>query len=277
MNGMVRTEAFFLPGAQDARYCVVFYPESRPHGCVLLVPPFAEEANKSRSNLARIARACAEDGYLAMIGDVGGTGDSAGDFGSASWAGWVADLKRFAGWLQQHSEGRLFVIGLRLGVLLASSAIRDGLPAHTLVTVAPVLNGKLALTQFLRLGAAADLGADPDAKIDTRGLRAQLDGGKAVEVAGYRLSPELAGALDAATFDLPDAVRLGWIEVSSSDALSPASARALDSLTARGFSVRSKILAGPAFWLTQEIELLPDLPALCVGLLGEWPDSGATP
>lgn len=274
---MVRTEAFFLPGAQDARYCVAFYPESRPLGGVLLVPPFAEEANKSRSNLARIARACAEEGYLAMIGDVGGTGDSEGDFGSASWGGWVADLKRFSAWLQASSEGSLFVIGLRLGALLASSAIRDGLPAQSLLAVAPVLNGKMALTQFLRLGAAADLGAAPDAKIDTRGLRACLEAGKAVEVAGYRLSPELAGALDAAAFDLPDAVRLGWIEVSSSDALSPASERALDGFAARGFSVSSKRLSGPAFWQTQEIELLPDLPALCIGLLGEWADSGEIP
>jgi exosortase A-associated hydrolase 2 len=266
---MIRTEAFFLSGDQGARFCVAHHPEGRPRAAVLLIQAFAEEANKSRSNLAAVARACAEAGYLALIGDVGGTGDSEGDFADARWADWVTDLKRFAAWLVERSDGPLALIGLRQGALLASSALNEGLAADALLALAPIASGKLALTWFLRLAAAAELGENPGARLDTRALRASLDAGEPVEVAGYSLSAALAAALEAATLELPDAIRLGWIEIGAAETLSAAASRLLEKRAARGCADFSRLLPGPAFWQTQEIEMLPALPALCVEFLGE--------
>lgn len=268
---MTRTEAFFLSGRSGARFCVAHHPEGKPRGAVLLVQPFAEEANKSRSNLAAVARACAESGHLALIGDVGGTGDSEGDFADARWADWIDDLKRFAAWLVERSDGPLALIGLRQGALLASCALDDGLAADALLALAPIASGKLALTWFLRLAAAGELGGNPGARLDTRGLRASLDAGEPVEVAGYCLSAELASAIEAAVLEPPASLRLGWVEIGSGESLSAAASRLLEKRAARGCADYSRLLAGPAFWQTQEIERLSALPALCVEFLAENP------
>jgi len=236
---------------------------------VLLVQAFAEEANKSRSALAAVARACADHGYLALIGDVGGTGDSEGDFADARWAAWIDDLERFAAWLAERSDGPLALIGLRQGALLASAALAQGLAADALLALAPIASGKLALTWFLRLAAAAELGENPGARLDTRALRASLAAGDPVEAAGYSLSAALAAAIDAATLELPDSIRLGWVEIGAAETLSAAASRLLDARAARGCADFSRLLPGPAFWQTQEIEALPALPSLCVEFLGE--------
>lgn len=269
---MIRSEAFFLSGRSGALFCLAHHPEGRPRGAVLLVQPFAEEANKARSALVAVARECAAAGYLALIGDVGGCGDSGGDFGDALWSDWIADLEDFAAWLVERSGGALVLIGLRLGALLASAALGRGLAADALLALAPLASGKLALTQFLRLGAAAELGEDPGSRLDTRAWRARLAAGKSVEVAGYSLSPGLAAAIEAAAFSPPETVRLGWVEIGSAQSLSPVAARLFEQRSALGCNDFSRVLAGPAFWQTQEISSVPALPGLCVEFL----DGGRT-
>ena len=64
----------------------------RPQYRVLVVPPFAEELNKCRRMLALTTRQLSMQGCDVLWPDLYGTGDSAGEFGDAVWADWVADL-----------------------------------------------------------------------------------------------------------------------------------------------------------------------------------------
>ena len=49
-------EAFFLPGPRPpGRFCLLHLPTGPVRGCVLFVPPFAEEMNKSRRMVALTA------------------------------------------------------------------------------------------------------------------------------------------------------------------------------------------------------------------------------
>lgn len=240
-----------------------------PRGRLVLLQPFAEEANKSRRMLAEIARAAAEAGWLVALGDYLGTGDSAGDFSEASWQAWVDEVALFAATADEPSLP-LVVCGLRLGALLAADAVRAGLVADAVVAINPVTSGKQALTQFLRLGAAAELGQDATARIDTRELRERLARGETVEIAGYGLSPALAQGMDAAEFELGAGVAgIGWIEVGSAEgAFSPVAERALGRLREHpGRQVESVMLRGPAFWQTQEIEAVPALPGICLEMI----------
>ncbi len=259
----------FLPGPGGDRFILSFSPRAAPVGRLILLQPFAEEANKSRRMLSECARAAAGSGWQVLLGDVFGTGDSAGDFADANWDDWLADVVRFCDAVS--GDKPLVLCGVRFGALLAAGALQRGLTADAVVLINPVISGKMALTQFLRLGAAGELGADASARIDTRGLRERLDRGETVEIAGYGLSPALAAGMEASEFDLfGGASRLGWIEIGSvaGGDLPPAAARTINRLRAKGADIQTEALVGPAFWQTQEIETVAGLPAALVSMLG---------
>jgi hypothetical protein len=120
----------------------------------------------------------------------------------------------------------------------------------------PVFDGTRFLTQFLRLRTAASL--MEDRKESVADLRAQLKAGEAIEVAGYRLSGELANDLDAvaAPERLPAAFGdVSWLEVVR-DAESPLPAPAMkliDQTRAQGGTITSCGLPGEPFWSSTEI------------------------
>ena len=258
-------EAFFLPScAEDGRRFCLFHPpeEGAPRrGSVVYIHPFAEEMNKSRRMAALQARAMAVAGYAVLQIDLGGCGDSSGDFGDASWDGWLADVELACDWLLQRGDTELWLWGLRSGGLLAAVvAARRNAPCHLLLWQ-PVISGRQFLQQFLRLKLAGEMAAG-DGKGVMDGLRRQLARGEAVEVAGYALAPALARGLEQAELSPAAGTgRIEWIEVSArtDGALSPAAAACLEKWQAVGLRVRGRQVSGPAFWQTADIEECPAL------------------
>ena len=284
----MQPEAFYLPmanGSRGQRFCLFHPAAGAPaRAAVLYIHPFAEEMNKSRRMASLQARAFALSGCAVLQLDLLGCGDSSGDFGDATWADWVLDVVQASQWLQQRVPAPLWLWGLRAGCLLAAQAADAiGVPCNHLYWQAPS-SGKTLLHQFLRLKAASEmLGGQSKGVIDN--LRQQLAAGRAVDIAGYRLSAGLANGLEAATLTPPArAGRVEWIEVSAHMALASAtpasatpaaavlpsvalsaatpSAAALRSVGAwrqAGLAVRSTVVNGPAFWHTVEIETAPEL------------------
>jgi alpha-beta hydrolase superfamily lysophospholipase len=121
----VPTKAFFLDRDEHSS-CLLFSPPAGlPRaGAVVHVPAFAEEMNKSRRAVANAARAMAGRGWQVLVFDLHGTGDSSGDFGDATWSGWLEDLRAAIGWLREHAASEPVLWGLRSGCLL----INDVLP-----------------------------------------------------------------------------------------------------------------------------------------------------
>jgi hypothetical protein len=138
----------------------------------------------------------------------------------------------------------------------------------------PTTSGAGVLRQFLRTAAAAAL-LDGGGKGVVDGLRQQLAAGQSVEVGGYRLHPSLATGLEGARLAVPARVgRLTWLEVSAlagdgagNAPLSPASVSASTPWRqqAGGFEVR--LVSGPPFWQTAEIETAPALLAATTAAL----------
>lgn len=257
-------EAFFLDVEGEQRFCLFHPPGGACRGAVLYVHPFAEEMNKTRRMAAMQARELAAMGFGVLQIDLHGCGDSSGDFGDARWSIWKSDLALAHNWLLKRLERPITLWGLRLGALLATDyAASAAEPVAALVLWQPVLNGKTFMTQFLRLRVASDMIGEGKEGGGTQALRASLQAGATLEIAGYCLAPELVAAIDA--LDLaaltPPTVPAHWFEaVSATDCpLPPAAARVTDAWQKANGAVRVHAVPCPPFWAAQEITESPAL------------------
>lgn len=253
-------EPFFLPGAKGMRFCLFHPPAGACRGAVLYVPPFAEEMNRSRRMAALQARALAALGHGVLQIDLHGSGDSSGDFGEARWETWKHDLALATSWLHARLDRPVTLWGLRLGALLALDHARSApAPLAGMVLWQPVLNASTYLTQFLRLRVAGALLADDTGGSGggTSALRATLQAGQPVEVAGYELAPALAGALDAlAPLDeMAPPCPVHWFEAvtSAGQEPSPRAAQAAAAWRGAGVDLHLHAVPCPPFWSTSEI------------------------
>ena len=262
-HARVQLDAFFLPvPAAGRRFCIARWPERQAvRAWVLYVHPFAEEMNKSRRMAALLSQALATQGFGVLQLDLHGCGDSDGDFGNASWAQWLDDLLTLAAWAQARQPAPVWWWGLRAGCLVAAeaAALREA-PAHFLFWQ-PVISGTAALTQFLRLRVAGEALTGRGSQ-NTGTLRALLQEGQALEIAGYQLPPCLANGLDQSKLSLPDqSESLVWLEIANRPQpdLLPSSKAMLASWQHARCRVHSAAVTGPAFWQTTEIEEVPGL------------------
>lgn len=257
----MRLDAFHLSTPDGFRFCVAYRPAGRPRGGVVHAPAFAEEMNKARRMVALQARALAEAGYLVLLVDPLGTGDSSGDFGEATWTAWVDDVVRGIDWMESEQSGPTWVWGLRTGCLLARTAL-DARPSARALLWQPVLSGNQYLRQFLRTRIVADRTRRADASSSVTDLLAQIDAGQCLEISGYRLAPDLARGLRAAEFSAPAiATPTQWFEVRNDPAmeLPPPVRAAIQAWQDRGCAMSFATVVGPPFWQTQEIEVCPAL------------------
>ena len=281
-----RFEPMFLSvdaGPLAQRFAIHHPPHGgRARALVVYVHPFAEEMNKSRRMAALQARALAEAGLAVLQIDLLGCGDSAGDFGDASWPRWVADVVFACRWLQarhRNPEGatpELWLWGLRAGCLLAAEAAAQLDTPCKLLFWQPAHSGKLLLQQFLRLKAAGELlGGHGKAAMEM--LRGEIAAGRKVEVAGYTLAAALCEDLEEAQLQPPiHADTCIWLETSTVEglALSPASDSRLGLWRTAGWLVQARAVNGPAFWQTTEIEDAPALLAATLAALQTCPSQG---
>jgi exosortase A-associated hydrolase 2 len=270
-------QPLFLGQGDAARFGLYHAPAAPCRGAFLYLPPLCEEMNKARRMAALQAAALARLGYAVLQLDLHGCGDSAGDFGEASWESWQADVATGLQWLTEKLGPLLpqppGLWGLRLGALLALDyASRAANPPGSLLLWQPVLQGSAHLTQFLRLKVAAQMLGDDKAEGGTASLRAALARGETLEIAGYALAPGLAlgfDSLDASRLVPPCPVQ--WCEVvpEAGRPLPPAAARVLKTWQEAGAAVEARTAPGPQFWATQEIAEAPALLAATCEALNE--------
>jgi exosortase A-associated hydrolase 2 len=260
----VDTEPFFLGSGADQRFCLFHRPAGTCRGAVLYVPPFAEELNRTRRMAALGARRLAAHGYGVLQIDLLGTGDSAGDFLDARWDLWKQDLDMGAAWLRARVDTPLTLWGLRLGALLALDHARTAAyPLAPLLLWQPVASGSTYLTQFLRLRTANAMLGDDATQNSTRALRAALEAGETLEIAGYDLTPDLARAIDS--LPAPDAmvppVSAHWFDVlgAPGQAPGPAAARVKAAWEAQGTPLHVHTVTGSSFWATTAVSTCPAL------------------
>ena len=256
-------DAFFLDTPDGPRFCLYHAPRGACRGALVYVHPFAEEINRARRMAALGARVLATQGYGVLLLDLHGCGDSGGDFGDATWDGWLRDIACARAWIEERLGRTAGLWGVRVGALLAVAHAQTAPVApERLLLWQPVTNGSGYLNGFLRLRLAGELLAGGSDSGGTDALREALLAGESLEIAGYALNPQLAAGLDAA-----DARALGprcpihWFEVMAADgrALPPAAVRVADTWRLQGSRVDVRQVAGPQFWSAPETV---DCPAL---------------
>ena len=262
-DAAMRIEPFFLDSPRGPLFCLHLAPEDKPatEG-VLYLHPFAEEMHKSRRMAALQARALARAGYAVLQIDLTGCGDSAGDFGDASWEVWRDDVRLAHAWLAAQVPGPITLWGLRLGACLAVDMAAELVRVTRLLLWQPINNGEQFLNQFLRIKLASEMLSEGQAKTGTKDLLAMLASGTGIEVGGYLLSPAMAQQLPRIKLaeQIPHCA-VEWIEVGAEagDHVTPASQRVVDTWRAAGVEVRTRTVPGDPFWVTQEITECPGL------------------
>jgi exosortase A-associated hydrolase 1/exosortase A-associated hydrolase 2 len=269
MAPTAHAEPFFLETADGPRFCLFHPPAGACRGALVYLHPFAEELNRTRRMAATGARRLAAQGVAVLQIDLHGCGDSAGDFGDASWESWKRDVAAACAWLRVRAGCPVGLWGLRLGALLALDCARDpAIAPERLLLWQPVTNGANYLTQFLRLRLAGDLLQEkgPDKAQQkaggTEGMRGALRAGDSLEVAGYRLAPALALPIDALDgAKLAPGCPVHWCELTAAPdrPLPPAAARVAAAWREQGTRVDVHLAQGPQFWATPEIEEAPAL------------------
>lgn len=274
MEGTISPEPFFLTvgaGGSNTRFCIYHAPQlgdgQRCRGLVVFVPSLVDEMNKSRRMIALQARRFAEAGFAVLQIDLFGCGDSAGEFISASWHGWVDDIRQALAWLKLKHQDRLgslpiWLWGLRVGALLAFDAAKTLDDPVNMLLWQPVVNGKQWVQQLMRIKVAGNrlfgsTHAGASAQV-AYSWRDELESAGAIEVAGYRFSKDLVAAIESKVLDQCHSSlrRVVWCELSQreSPALSPVSLKCVNDLRSASVSVDALVVKGPAFWQSVEIE-----------------------
>ena len=250
----------FVDGAQGPIFAMLRQPIGHARGCVLVVPPFAEEMNKCRRMVAEVAMGLADAGIATLIPDLYGTGDSGGEFDHSDWAGWQNDMLRVSQWAVEQRQCRFVgILAIRLGAALAAQlATADSFPRmERAVLWQPAFDGKRHLTQFLRLRIAASM-LEEDKKESLADLRQRLLAGETLTIAGYGLSGRMATALDGLTAPatLPEPwTQVHWMElVRDAEAGLPAPSKVLvEQSRAAGQRINTELVSGEPFWSSTEI------------------------
>ena len=254
---------FFLPGLAGNLFALYHHPAD-PAGCrggVLYVHPFANEMNYTRRAAALLARALAGRGWGVLQVDLFGCGDSDGDFRDASWEIWLDDLTTAFGWLQERVGGRVGLVGIRLGGLLALDfASRARRIIDRVLLWHPVENGQQMMTDFLRLRILSDaIGERVGEPVTTQELRQKIYSGEPVEVLGYEIMPHLGQAIEEIQIEplgLAVATPIRWVEVVSGagDPGRPLAHTTVNAWQAAGREAALHLVAGRPFWSSPRIQ-----------------------
>lgn len=271
-------QALFINGSTGKLFAIYWPPncETALGKAIIHIPAFAEEINRSRSMVALQARAFAEQGYAVLVLDLFGTGDSAGDFGEATWDIWLQNINAGIDWLKGQHVSSIYLWGLRIGALLAMDFVNRGLhPIERLIAWQPVLKGDTFITQFLRLRVAAAMMDNDAPQEKTSDLKRHILAGQFIEVAGYWLNPNLIKPLIALCAD-----RFNWLAVkdvaifevvSSED--SPATLGNTELLTIfqkENINASLTKVIGEAFWANHGSNGAPDLIKTTCETIGQW-------
>lgn len=253
----------FINSPAGRLFTVYFPSHGLPRGALLYLPPLAEEMNRCRALVSAQAHSLAERGYAVLLLDHFGTGDSSGELRDATWDIWHADLDAGAEWLEQQTGMPVMLWGCRLGALLAAEAASRSPQRYTrLLLWQPVIDGKVFLTQFLRLRVAAlmDKGLPPET---TEQMRARFSAGESVAVSGYELPAAVAIAIDQTRLmDLNlGQTQIDWLEnvAEPGKPLTPGSQKAIGTLQAQGAQVTAHPFTAPPIWQLHERAEAPGL------------------
>ncbi len=261
-------ENFFIDTSRGRLFCLFYHPihNSCPSQSIVMVPPFAEEMNKTRKAFTYFAQNCCKKNIGVLLVDLVGTGESDGEFGEATWETWKANVLEVYSWLINNGSSLISALGLRLGALLIIDAFSTSkYELDKIILWQPVVTANVFLKQLLRINLAANLFANSSNNVDKSLPNEMFASNERIEVAGYELSKQLYAAmqqLSLKSLDSPLCKQIIWLETSINVDLqiSPAKHKILDNWSKQGnLNTNIYITQDAPFWSTQEIVIPKNL------------------
>ena len=223
---------------------------------IVILPPFAEEMNKSRHLLSALMRQLAAKGHSCFMLDNYGTGDSDGDLDTATTAIWRTDLLQLLTLLQQQGFMQVSFIAVRFGVLQLFDLLNQHplpLTPGKLIFWQPLFSVEKFWQQFVRIKVAETMAAGT--KISQKALEQQLNQGELIEIAGYPISPAFYHSLLQMHTALPTSLsqfELSWFETSQLDNIALPVQQQLQQLQ-QAVAVNFVQLNAEPYWQTSEL------------------------
>ncbi|MEO3680157.1 glycosyl transferase [Rheinheimera sp. FR7-31] len=233
----------------------------------ILLPPFAEEMNKTRHLLSATMRGLAAAGQSCFMLDNYGTGDSAGDLDSASAVIWREDLLALLKVLKAEGYQQLSFIAVRFGALQLFDLLNQPelpLPVTRLILWQPMFDVTKFWQQFARIKVAEAMATG--VKLSQAELEQQLLAGEAVEIAGYPISQAFYQSLPELQSAIPPQLaqcQLSWFETSQLDAVGLPVQKKLEQLQ-QVTAVNFVQLKAEPYWQTTELARADELIALTI-------------
>tara|TARA_R110002049_G_scaffold147342_1_gene310155 strand:+ start:124754 stop:125497 length:744 start_codon:yes stop_codon:yes gene_type:complete len=163
---------------------------------VILVPPFAEEMNRSKKMYVLCARLLANAGIHSLCFDFAGTGDSYGEWGDFDYSDWkqnLIDVYQFA----KKFASNISLITMRDGGLISLNLVKQNdINIDKCVLWDPIDSGEVLIRQLIRMKIANAMAGDLK-KITTREVLDEIDKSGFLEVGGYHVSSDLIAAIKA--------------------------------------------------------------------------------
>lgn len=223
---------------------------------ILCLPSITEEMNLSRAVIAKQAQYFASQGITTFILDYYGTGDSEGELNNVSSQDWCQDIIIAGQWLINQGATSISLWGIRFGSLLAMHFYDEliaQLPLTSQLHWKPVINGKLFISQLLRIKQINNM-MQSSQKIN---WRKEIFKGEEIEVAGYPLNEEFVSSIEKLTINnFNPKCYLEWHELGC-NAISPAVSKITSSWPETLFSLQYSNT--PQFWQVPEVFNLPEL------------------
>jgi len=250
----------FVSSAKGRIFCLERIPDSQsPQRLLVLVPPFAEEMNKSRHMVTLISQALVNQNHGLALFDLYGTGDSEGVLSDATLESWRHDLEVYLKYLKRAYECPLDVLCLRFGALIYLGSQESLALTEDVHLWNPVLNGKLFMAQFFRMRIAAEMMRPLGDKLTMQNLIDEMGVSEFIEVGGYPVSQELYDSIATFAIDVSSLrsikKRCFITEISpqTKKDVSSVIQNFISELVGVGWDAVAGTSQGDTFWSTQEI------------------------
>lgn len=236
-----------------------------PLTATVILPPFAEEMNKTRHLLSATMRKLAAAGVSCFMLDHYGTGDSEGDLDSATTVIWREDLLALLNLLKVAGYQQVSFIAVRFGALQLFDLLNQPelpLPVTRLILWQPMFDSAKFWQQFARIKVAEAMATG--VKLSQAELEQQLLAGETVEIAGYPLNQAFFQSLSELQSAVPTGLaqcQLSWFETSQLDAIALPVQKKLEQLQ-QVTSVNFVQLKAEPYWQTTELARADELIAL---------------
>ncbi len=265
----------FIPSTAGNIFTITFGC-SNPQAQLIFIPPFAEEANKSRHILSAFGRHLANLKIQTTIIDLYGCGDSEGDLDQASIEIWHQDITNTINHICKDSDNTTLILGgLRLGATIAASY--PGLANHShslkqLLLWQPIVDGANYMKQFIRLKLAESItsGKNNNETTSTTQIIESILEGNTQEIAGYPLNKKLLNDINNLKLNKLDlGTKTNIVDINTSGNTSPSFSKLIEQQP----NTQITTCQAPQFWAYQEIVQCEDLLKISAEILNNGQES----